>query len=197
MKDTQRQIQKEQTRRKILNAAYIQFGKKGIMNTRTQDIEKIAKVSHGTIFAHFKTQEELICAVIEDFGGRIGMRTHELAENCSEVEEILKAYLEVIEEYEEFYTRLVIESRLLPKDSRNTYISIQSALSFHLSKALNKEMEEGRIVEMPVYMLFNIWTGLINYYLQNSDLFAPDESVIKRYKDILIDSFMKLIEIKK
>lgn len=193
MKETQRQIQKEKTRKKILEAAYKEFGEKGIMTSRTSDIAKAAGVSHGSVFSHFKTQEELITEVIEDFGRRICTRTHELAENKSGVREVLKAHLEGIKEFESFYTRLVIESRLLPESSRTTFISVQSSLSFHLSQALEKEMKEGDILEVPISLIFNTWIGLVNYYLSNSDLFAPRESVVERYGEALIDYFMKLI----
>lgn len=196
MKKTQRQIQKENTRKKILDAAYSEFGKKGILATTTSDVAKAADVSHGTVFSHFKSQEELICAVIEDFGHTIGMRTHELAQNSATVKEVLKAHLQCIKEYEQFYTKLIIEEKLLPKDIRNTFIVFQSALSFHLSNALNKEIQNGTIINVPIPLIFNTWIGLINYYLTNSDLFAPGESVIERYENTLINYFLKLIQTK-
>lgn len=190
---TQRKIQKEQTREKILKAAYEQFGKNGIMATRTSDVAKAAGVSHGTVFAHFKTQEELINAVIENFGEKMLNRIHELTENCVGVREVLGAHLQSIKEFEAFYTKLVIEIRFFPETSRTMFISIQSGVSFHLSKALKKEMNKGKIVELPIYFVFNTWNGLINYYLSNSDLFAPEESVIAVHGDELLDCFMKLI----
>jgi len=193
----QRQIQKEQTREKILKAAYEEFGKNGIMATRTSDVAKAAGVSHGTVFAHFKTQEELITAVIENFGERMLNRIHELTENCVGVREVLSAHLQGIREFEDFYTRLVIEIRFLPETSRTTFISLQSGMSFHLSKALKQEIDKGKIVELPIYFVFNTWNGLINYYLSNSDLFAPKESVIATHGDELLDCFMKLIDINK
>lgn len=197
MKVTQRQIQKEQTRKKILKAAYDEFGKRGIMATRTSDVAKAAGVSHGTIFAHFKTQEELITSVIQNFDERITKRTHELAENCSGVREVLSSQLQGIKEFEAFYTRLIVEIRLLPEASRTMFVALQSSMSFHLNKVLQQEIDKQEIVDLPIYFIFNTWNGLINYYLVNSDLFAPGESVIDRYEDELLDNFMKLINCKK
>lgn len=193
MKETQRQIQKKQTKERILKAAYEEFGKNGVMATRTSDVAKRAGVSHGTVFAHFKTQEELITAVIEDFGDRMLKRVHELAENCSEVKEVLSVHLQSIKEFEAFYTKLVTEMRFLPENSRTTFISLQSGVSFHLSEVLRQDIDKGKIVELPIYFLFNTWNGLINYYLVNGDLFAPGESVIAKHGDELLDYFMKLI----
>lgn len=197
MDKSNRQLQKEQTRQKILDTAFNEFGKNGIMATRMSDIAKAAGVSHGTVFMHFKTQEALISAVIEEYGRKTSMRIHELSEYCSDIREILEAHLKSIAKYEPFYTNLVIETRLLPKSSRDALISIQSAVSFHMSTALEHSIAERTIINEPVYLLFNTWMGLVDYYIANSDLFAPKGSVIERYGKQLIKLYMNLITVKK
>ncbi|ATW25728.1 TetR/AcrR family transcriptional regulator [Candidatus Formimonas warabiya] len=193
MKETQRQIQKRQTRAHLIEVALRQFAQNGLTTTRTADIAKAAQVSHGTVFAHFSTQEALLTAVIEEFGTRIARRLHELAGQQKGVREILEAHLKGLTEYEDFYTRLVIEGRLLPEGARNTLIMIQSAISFHLSQAAEQEMKAGVIYSFPVHLLFNTWVGLIHYYLANDDVFAPGESVLKRYGQELLDHYWCLI----
>jgi len=196
MKINQRQLQKEQTRLKLLDTAFAEFGKRGIMATRMSDIAQAAGVSHGTVFAHFPSQEILITAVIEAFGDKITLRIHELSDEMGGVRDLLIAHLSGLTEFEVFYTRLLIEARLLPQIARDTLISIQSAISFHLSQAAQKEMETGKIKAMPQHLLFNTWLGLIHYYLANGDLFAPQESVLSRHGSMLLDHFMALISSK-
>jgi len=193
MKISQRQLQKEETRRKLLTVAFKEFGRRGIMSTRMADIAEAAGVSHGTVFAHFETQETLISSVIEDFGWKMAHRTHELTYDCRGVRSLLTAHLNSIMEFEAFYARLVIESRLLPPVARDTFIMIQSAVSFHISQAAQQEMDAGTIKSMPIHLFFNTWMGLINYYISNGDLFAPQGSVIQRYGTLLLDHYMKLI----
>jgi AcrR family transcriptional regulator len=193
MQKTNRQLKKEQTREILLKAAFEEFGKRGIMSTRMSDIAQAAGVSHGTVFAHFKTHEALCIAVIEEYGNRIALRTHELADQCAGVYGILAAHLSGIMEYEPFYIRVVIESRLLPKSARDSWVAAQSAISFHLSKAIEQEIKQGLIKDTPVHLLFNTWIGLIHYYLANSDLFAPDGNVIEKYGETLIDYYLKLL----
>lgn len=195
MNKTPRQQQKEKTRQRLLDVAISEFGRQGIMNTRMSDIARAAGVSHGTVFSHFASQEYLITAVIEDFGARMARRTHELAYGRVAIREILAAHLASILEFEEFYTRLVIESRILPRAARETFIVIQSAVSFHISQSAQSEMDGGSMVRMPVHLLFNTWVGLLHYYLSNGDLFAPQDSVLNRYGSILIDHFMGLVSI--
>lgn len=190
---TKRQQQKEDTRKRIVQAAYRVYGDRGFMAT-TSDIAKDIGVSHGTIFVHFATREELLICVLEDFGSRICGRLHELVRVGDGVCGVLGAHLSAIEEFEEFYVRLVSENRLLPGEARNTFVAIQSTIAFHLMEVIGKERVGNSIRELSDHFIFNTWLGLIHYYLQNSDIFAPDTSVIGRYRDELLTNFLELIK---
>jgi TetR/AcrR family transcriptional regulator, acrEF/envCD operon repressor len=193
MVETKRQKQKNLTRKHLIEIAIQQFGENGIIATRTADIAKTANVSHGTVFAHFSTQEELLIAVIEEFGIRITQRLHKLLDIDGNLSEVLQAHLTGLSEFEQFYTRLIIERRLLPESARNTYIMIQSTISFHISIAAEKEIEQGIIRKLPMHLIYNTWIGLIHYYLTNGDLFVPNDSVLKQYGDELLRHYMSLI----
>ena len=191
MEKATRKLQKEQTKTALLQTAYEVFSKRGIVNTRMSDIAQAAGVSHGTVFLHFNTQEELITQVVELYCGKIAQRTHELAHTGSCLREILSAHLDGITEYESFYTRLVNENRLLPAGARDAWINLQSAISFHFSQAVKREIEKN----VPCDVLFNMWMGLVHHYLANGDLFAPEGNVLQRYGETLIESYMVLVTI--
>jgi len=184
-----RESQKEETKRRLLAAAYRVICEKGLLGVRVGDIAQAAGVSHGTMFVHFDSLEELIAEVTVDCGHRIVMRTHELADKSVRMEDILRAHLAGIGEYEPFYTRLVIENRLLPQTARDAWIGIQSAISFHFNQAAEKELPDADAA-----LLFNTWVGLVHYYLTNGDLFAPDGHVIERYAETLIAFYIKMVK---
>jgi len=194
MTKTRRQLQKEQTRKHLIETAFRQFAQHGFMTVRTADIAQAARVSHGTVFAHFSTQEALLNAVIEEFGLRISRRLHELAAGNRGLREVLEAHLKGLRECAAFYTRWVVESRVLPESTRETFTIVQSTISFHISQAAEREMDAGEQVPIPVHLLFNTWIGLLHYYLANDDLFAPGVSVLERYGQELLDHFMCLIK---
>ncbi len=193
----QRKEQKEITRKLILNTALEQFAKGSLTGTRTSDIAKAAKVSHGTLFAHFPTRDILLDAVIEEFGRRITNRLHELACGNCELKELLFAHLKGISEYEAFYTTLISEIRLLNKSSQDSLVMIQSAISFHFLQVLERDRNKNKIKQLPLAFLFNNWIGLIHYYLINSNLFAPDGSVLERYGNQLVEYYISLVTQKK
>jgi len=197
MKENKRNVQKELTRKKLIEVAIKLFGDNGILNTKTIDISKEAGVSHGTVFSHFKTQEELLDTVIEEVGDRIVSKLQELIDVNSSLEEILKAHINGLMEFEKFYTRLIIERRLLPESASNIYIIIQSSISFHIGEVLKKEIDKGKIIDTPIHLLFNSWVGLIHYYLTNGDLFTNEESILNNYGQELINHYIKLINVKK
>jgi len=193
MKKTNRQLQKEQTKELLLKTAYEVFSERGIMNTRMSDIARAAGVSHGTVFVHFQSQEALIEEVVETYCRKIAVSTHNLAESSGSLRELLKAHLQGIMEFEKFYTRLIVENQLLPSGTRDSWVSVQSAVSYHFSKVYEREFGQSRNPGIPPYMLFNMWMGLVHYYLENGDLFAPEGNVIRRYEDLLTDSYLNLL----
>lgn len=194
MESNKRQLQKENTRKKIIESAYRLYAEKGFTTT-TSAVAKEADVSHGTIFVHFPTLDDLLACLLQNFGDTVGTTLHSLAEGNRSVEDFLKTHIAVLEEYEDFYRRLITEISLLPDEAKTTFIFIQSTVSFHFSKVVEQEIQQKAIKNLPVHMLFNTWIGLVNYYLQNKELFAPDASVLKRYKSELIRVFLKLIKI--
>jgi len=188
-----RSLQKAQTRKKIVAAAmkvYSQYG----FNAPTAAIADEACVSHGSIFVHFHTVEELLVCLLEVFSQDIKAELHSLCEFGNDIERLLDMHINVLIKYEDFYKRLIKEAVYLPEEAKNTFIAIQSTVSIHFLRALEQEISKGKIKNVPFHMLFNTWLGLVHYYLLNSELFAPQNSVLKCHKNTLIDCFMALIK---
>ena len=190
MEKPNRQLKKEKTREALLETAYGVFSEKGILGTRMSDIAQAAGVSHGTVFLHFETQEALVTQVVEHYCGKIAVHTHELSGGSGTLRELLAAHLQGIMAFESFYTRLVIENRLLPQAARDAWMGVQSAISFHFSRASVREMGS---MEADASLFFNTWMGLVHYYLANGDLFAPEGQVIRQYGEKLMDFFLKMV----
>ena len=186
-----REIQKLKTRERLLKVARELFAAQGILATRTADVAAAAGVSHGTIFVHFPTRDALIEETIEAFGRDVARRTHELAVSGRSLREVLEAHLAGLSEHEGFYGRLVAEGPLLPDAARNALIDIQSAVSWHVAEAA--EREGARIRQVPMHLLFNTWVALLHYYLVNRDLFAPGGSVLARCGGELLDHMIGML----
>ena len=187
-----RRLQKAQTREKIIAAAIKVYSEQGF-TAPTTAIANEAGISHGSVFVHFPTVESLLICLLEIFLKDLTHELHSLSEYGNDIAKLLEMHIDVLVKHEAFYKRLVSEAVCLPEEAKNTFIAIQSTLSIHFLQVLEHEINKGKIKNVPLHMLFNTWLGLIHYYLLNSDLFAPRESVLTRYKSALIECFISLI----
>ncbi|WP_124065077.1 TetR/AcrR family transcriptional regulator [Clostridium sp. E02] len=194
MNQNKRQLQKEFTRKRILQSAYQVYSDKGFGAT-TNMIAKEAQISHGTIFLHFPTAVELQICLLEQFGMEINKQLHQLSEKDDSLEDLLSAHIDVLIKHQNFYKRLIAESSFLPEQARYVYISIQSSVSLHLSQAFEKGQKEGHIKNLSMHLMFNTWLGLLHYYLSNQELFAPEGAVLNQYKEELVHHFINLLKI--
>ncbi len=190
----QRQEQKEQSRERLLGAAYRLFSRDGILDARTADIARAAHLSHGGVFVHFPTRDDLVTAVLGEIAGQIIGRIHDRVDRDARTRQVLAAHLEGLAEHEPFYARLVIEGPRLPSRARSTLIGIQSAISFHLAAAAQRDTDEGKIRKTSLPLLFNTWLGLLHHYLCNRDLFSPQGRVLERRGPELLDHIMRLLK---
>jgi len=188
-----RQLQKEQTREKIIAAARKIYSEQGF-SAPTSAIASEAQISHGSIFVHFPTVESLLLCLLDSFSQDIKAELHLLSGSGSDIEKLLAMHIDVLIRHESFYKRLIKETVYLPAEAKNTFIAIQSTVSIHFLQALEREISGRKIKAIPFHMLFNTWLGLVHYYLLNGELFAPRDSVLLCYKNTLIGCFMALIK---
>ena len=187
-----RQLQKTQTREKIIAAAMKVYSEQGF-SAPTSVIADEAGFAHGSIFVHFPTVESLLVCLLEIFEKEIEAELHSLSES-GDIAKLLNMHINVLIKNESFYKHLITEAVYLPEEAKNTFIAIQSTVSVHFMQVLKHEKNAGRIKDVPFHMLFNTWLGLVHYYLLNSALFAPKESVLKRHKNSLVKCFTALIK---
>src|SRR5438093_348841 len=178
MQAATRQEQKAATRDRLVNAAMALFARKGIVQTTTADIAKSIRMSHGVVFLHFPKRDDLVIAVIDEFGRRLGVEFRQALEQDLGLRAVLRAHLRVLAEFEPFYARLVTEAPLLPPKVRSTLLMLHAAMSQRLFLALERERKAGRARRLERPLLFNTWIGLVHHYLVNRDLFAAGASVI-------------------
>ncbi len=186
--------QKEITRQRLIEAAMQLFATKGILATSTADVAEAISMSHGSVFLHFPTRDDLVNAVIDEFGKILSIEFQKSVDQDSGLHQVLKAHLRALQQFEDFYSRLVIESPLLSLKVRGTLFMLQSAISHGIFMAVKQGQKSGTIRHIKRHLLFNTWISLIHYYLANKDLFAPQKSVIEEKGDELIRHYMSLVK---
>ncbi|MEK6774276.1 MAG: TetR/AcrR family transcriptional regulator [Bdellovibrionota bacterium] len=194
MEKITRKEQKEKTRAGLVGRAENLFSSRGISQTTTAEIAKSLKVSHGTLFVHFPTREELVKAVVDEFGERLSTA---LGERCAadlKLKDLLKSHIDVLAEFEDFYMRLISESQSLPAHIRSIVYAINASLSYRFYRAAKVEMDKGHIKKMTQVHFFNTWMGLLHYQIMNRDLFSEKTPILKEVGDDLLKHFFYIIK---
>src|SRR5438034_3982498 len=194
MQAATRQEQKAATRDRLVNAAMALFARKGIVQTTTADIAKSIRMSHGVVFLHFPKRDDLVIAVIDEFGRRLGVEFRQALEQDLGLRAVLRAHLRVLAEFEPFYARLVTEAPLLPPKVRSTLLMLHATVSQRLFLALAQERKGGRARRFERPLLVNERIGPVPHYLVNRDLFATGDSVISEHGDALVQHLMTLVK---
>jgi len=190
---TQRDEKKQRTEARIVETAGRCFSQHGFSGTNTLLVAHEAGVAHGTLFVHFATREALIARVVDQFCTNLSDALHQEVQRGADLRGLLQAHLVVLARFEGMYAAVLREGSLLPENVRAHIIGIQSAFSLHLAEALEQEKTNANIRELPMSLLGNTWIALVNYYVMNRDLFAPEGSVIAAKGPELLAYFMRLV----
>lgn len=194
MERVTRKEQKEKTRGALVAQAESLFSLYGISNTTTADIAKALKVSHGTLFVHFPTRDDLVKSVVDEFGERLSAALGQRFAGDLKLKELLKAHLQVLAEFEDFYLRLISESQNLSPHIRSIVYAMNASLSYRFYRAAKIEMDKGLIKKLTQIYLFNSWMGLVHYYIMNRDLFSQKTPILTEVDDDLIRHFFHLLK---
>lgn len=193
-KKISRKEQKENTRKSLIKTASKIFEKKGITATSTSEIAKELEISHGTLFLHFPTREDLLIAVLDEFGEKLSNELRIAVQGELTVKKILEAHINALADYEDFYFRILSELHFLPEQVKSTVFIINSCVSYKLHKAAEIKMKEGLYKNFDQIMLFTTWMSLINYYIFNRTFLSDKKSILNEKKSDLINHFLKLIK---
>lgn len=66
-----RRYNPEETRRRVLEAAYKLFRDRGYSHSSTADIARLAEVAEGSIFYHFGSKQSLLAELSRSYGARL------------------------------------------------------------------------------------------------------------------------------
>ncbi|HOO97714.1 MAG TPA: TetR/AcrR family transcriptional regulator [Caldisericia bacterium] len=191
-----RQQQKEETKQRIIETARELFARKsGFRDTSTLDVAKVAGVSHGSVFAHFATREDLVFTIIESelslvissFSGLV--EKHENSESIT-LEMVARYHIASLVGVEEIYKQSVMEYPHFSNESKMAFLSYYSALSeIFISVAKKSNLTTSVEYEK----LFSVWISLLHHYLINADLYSDCDSVLEKKGSEIVALYLSLV----
>jgi AcrR family transcriptional regulator len=176
---TQRTLQREETRRQLVQAGLRVVSSTGFTGASTAAIAQETGKAHGTVFLHFPTREALVSELVAEIGRAISSRLAAFDSAEPSISQVMDAHLKALAENEVLYARMLCEASTLPLSARAQIFALQSGVAWRLRAAYARAKKRD-VREIDPVALANIWISLTNHYLMNRDLFAPGASVVSK-----------------
>lgn len=130
------------TRNKLLEAAEVEFGKKGFHETGIIDITYRAGVSLGTFYTYFESKDEIFRALVRHMGQlnrtTINEKIANVQDHLTRERVGIEAFIEFARQHKAIY-RIVTEAEFVaPQEYRNHYEGYSRAYQANLEKAAQK-----------------------------------------------------------
>lgn len=188
-----RKIQKEKTRKHILNVAKKNFINRGFLKTTTSAIASDSGIAHGTLFLHFKNKDTLIIEILDQQLEQISFKIMELIRDTRDLEIILERYLEFIQQEEDFFCVLARELPFYQEQLRRKILFRESLIRSKFVKAIETGIGSGLYKNCDSRMTNNFFFSTINYYLSLKPIFVTDGSVIEKFKKRIISTYITML----
>ncbi len=163
---SRRDERKARTRAGVLASARECFSREGPAATSTQKVSAAAGVSHGTLFLHFPSRDDLIAAVVADFAADLRSR---LAPPAPTLADELEALLRLLAEDELLYSRLLREQFTLPEAARLELSSLETLLMGRVATAYEADRDQGGLRSLSPRLLAATWLSLIQSLLRRDE----------------------------
>ncbi len=188
-----RQIQKQKTRGIILQTAKSCFKKNGFLKTTTSEIASKSKVAHGTLFLHFKSKDVLIIEILDSEMDKISKQIFQIINESNDFELLLSRYLDFLQEREDIFAILAREMPFYSSELRRKILFRESIIRSHFHKAISEGIKSGKFRKINITPALNFLFGTFNYYLSLKPIFVKEGSVIGKFKESIISTFMEFI----
>ncbi len=147
MTPTQRKIQSELTKQKILDAAIQLFSRKGFRSTSLSDLAQATGLTKGALYHHFRNKDALFYAVLENlrflWRERVFRDMLEKKNALERLETLFDNHARLIEERETFC--LVLSSLVMEMDSVNTeFMDALREVFADLTALIQRIIEKGQ-----------------------------------------------------
>jgi AcrR family transcriptional regulator len=190
----------DHTRKKLIDAAALVLSRRGIQGATTREIAQVADVNEVTLFRHFKSKEQLICAVMEK---GIAAEIELMDQHSSWKEDLRRSvsdyarhYYTHLEHKEAFARALIAEARTLSRSMQKIMRDVILPVRKRLVSILEDAQRAGAIrsdlnAERALDVFRNaLYAGM----LRNTAGYLPRNYSSQDYLETVVDIFVRGIE---
>lgn len=174
MKALRKEREKQERREEIFNAAKTVFAKKGFSQTTMEEVAERAKLSKGAIYLYFKSKEDLLISLIENYLDKLTILIKNIAESKkSPFEKINNIVMQILS-----YLQMNKEFTCIFSPERGEFLHKMQKKTVRdrtLSKLQNQTMLIAQVIKEGIKL--NVFRN-IDPYISASAIFAMIHTII-------------------
>ncbi len=182
---------KQKTRELILQKTAILLDKKGFLNVSSKEISKKCNISHGSIFLHFKTKENLLNTILLENINEFETALKKVCLPKLKKEKFLKNYIDVLIQYEPFLSRaykdLPYFSKVLYKNFKNLELTTKDLFFENIRNNPDKKLS---IVDS--FISIDAFFAQIQKNLLDKEIYTASNSIIRQKRGKIIKLYRTL-----
>lgn len=190
------------TRRQIIETAFLLFLKKGFKAVRLSDIERAAKITRGTFYYHFTNKEEVLKEGVYAYYSLLNANRTEEFERVSTLKEYVNLTIQKLTGVHNYSAKtfnseipeilclsLMVEVIALFPEFKKVVLASKMLRLSKLEQLILNAKRAGEIrndVETSILAknLLNIGVGMINYLVMHQDISYALSSIRSQYEQL-------------
>jgi AcrR family transcriptional regulator len=186
-----RDIQKEETRKNILEHTKELLYKNGFIKVSTKEISKASNVSQGSIFLHFTSKDNLLLTIFTEGMQNIELQLKNILDSNLTRETFLKDLLDVLSIHENLLSRIYKDYFYLD----NEFIKLVEQTENHIKNKLFDNLRvtsSSKLNIIDSFISIDAFLSQIKQYLIEKDVVSEFNSVLKQKRGKLIKLYKVL-----
>lgn len=161
-----RGLQREETRRKILESATQVFASKGFHNAAVDDIVRASGTSKGAVYFYFASKEQIFLSLVEGYASTLAQEIQMAVPRArglvAQVEAAVVALVRNFQNHRELTKIVLVDWLSMGPEYQGKRMALKAMLVEVLRGYLDRAVEDGKIAPQDTETAAYVWIGAIS-----------------------------------
>jgi TetR/AcrR family transcriptional regulator, fatty acid metabolism regulator protein len=159
-------LQREETRKRILEAAAQVFAAKGFHNAAVDDIVKASGTSKGAVYFYFESKDQIFLCLVEDYASILAYEIQTAVQRgrglVAQIEGAIVTLVQSFQRHRNLAKIVLIDSFSVGPEFQGKRMALKAMLVEVLRGYLDRAVEDGKIAPQDTETAAYVWLGAIS-----------------------------------
>lgn len=159
-------LQREETRKRILESAAHVFASKGFHNAAVDDIVKASGTSKGAVYFYFESKDQIFLSLVEDYASTLAHDIQTGVQRArglvAQIEAAISTLVRSFQNHRNLAKIVLVDWLSVGPEYQGKRIALKAMLVEVLRGYLDRAVEDGKITPQDTEMAAYVWIGAIS-----------------------------------